>query len=153
MGLEHTEKDKKGADHHACTSLTRLAMHNNDWLLRELLLFVFKVILVLMDFVRKFVILFHSLQKKRCIQAESEDFLQVGDVVIEERKLADRETLDRVLGVLVTGFDTQVVNLYHVTVVFVKEFYDIGLPVSVETLEAFSWETACYDSIRDIGQI
>ena len=153
MGLEHTEKDKERADHHARASLTRLAMHDNDRLLRKLLLFILKVILVLMDLVRKFVILFHSLQKERCIHAESEDFLQVSDVVIEEREFADREALDRVLRVLVASFGAQVVDLDHVAVVFVEEFYDIGLFVPVETLEAFSWETAGDDTIRDIGQI
>ena len=153
VGLEHTEKDKEGANHHACAPLTSLAMHDDNRLLWQLLLFVLKVILVLMDLVRKFVVLFHSLQKERCIHAESEDFLQVGDVVVEERELADREALDRVLGVLVASFGAQVIDLDHVAVVFIEEFYNVCLLVSVEALEAFSWETAGDDTIRDIGQI
>ena len=39
-------------------------------------------------------VLLHSLQEKGCIHAESEYFLQVSHVVVQEGELANRKLLD-----------------------------------------------------------
>ena len=93
MRLEHAEEDEERADHHACATLARLTVDHNDRLRREIFPLVINVKLVsfarLLFLLLELVILLHSLQKEGCIHAESEDFLQIGDIVVEEGELAD----------------------------------------------------------------
>ena len=101
MRLEHAEEDKERADHHACATLARLAVDHDDWLGWEIFALVINVKLVscarIFFLLLELVILLHSLQKECCIHAKSEDFLQIGDIVVEEGELADGERFDRVL--------------------------------------------------------
>ena len=81
VGFKRAQEDKQGAYHHACATFSGLAVHDDDWLLDDLV----SAVVVLL------VVLLHSLQEEGSVQAESEHFLQIGDIVIEEGELARRE--------------------------------------------------------------
>ena len=143
VGLKHAQEDKQRADHHARATLACLAVHDNHWLIEGLI----NVVIVFL------VVLLHSLQEEGSVQAESEHFLQIGDIVIQEGELAcgkGRHSLGRVA---VASLDAQVVYLDHITVVLLEELHNVRLPVPVHALKASGGEAARNDAIRDVGQI
>ncbi len=81
VGLEHTQEDEQGADHHASSALACLAVDDNDGKL---------LIHVIFEGIRS-VILLHSLQEQGRIHTKSEYFLQIGHIVVQERKSTDGE--------------------------------------------------------------
>ena len=118
-------------------------MNNNDWCL----------FVLLRSLVGRLMILLHSLQEQGCIHTESEDFLQIGHIVIQEGESADWEWAHRFLEVVILWFSAQVVNLDHIIVMCLQEVHYVRLPVPVQSLKSFSWETARYNSICNVGQI
>ena len=144
MGFEHAKEDEQGTDHHASAAFSRLAMDDND---RSL------IILLPFTLVCRLVILLHPLQEQSCIHTESEDFLKIGHIMIQEGESTDAKWAHRLLEVVILGLGAQVVNLDHIIVMSLQEVYDVRLPVPVQSLESFSWKTARNDSICDVSQI
>ena len=83
VSFEHAKEDEQGTDHHASTAFSRLTMDDND-----------RRLIILIPFFPSFtcvgrpVILLHLLQEQGCIHTESEDFLQIGHIVIQEGESA-----------------------------------------------------------------
>ena len=84
--FEHAKEDEQGADHHASAAFSRLTMDDND-----------RRLIILIPVFKSFtcvgcsVILLHLLQEQGCIHTESEDFLQIGHIVIQEGESTDGE--------------------------------------------------------------
>ena len=97
--------------------------------------------------------LLHTLQEKCGIHAEGKDFLQISNIVVQERELADWKRIHWFLWVLVPDFGAKIVDLDHGAVVILQKVDYVGLFISVETLKTFRWESTRNYTIGNIGQI
>lgn len=72
--------------------------------------------------------------------------------MVKKRKPADA-TAHAFCRILVSWLGTQVVDLYHISMVLLQKLHDISSAVAVESFRAFCWEATGDDSIRDVSHV
>lgn len=98
-------------------------------------------------------LLLHALNEKEHIKADLEDGARGADVVVAESEIAQTEVWNRLLLVLATIFNAQVVNLDEAAVALLEELTNFLATITQVPLETFGREAHRDDLVGDVGQV
>lgn len=98
-------------------------------------------------------LLLHALNEKEHIKADLEDGARGADVVVAESEIAQTEVWNRLLLVLATIFNAQVINLDEAAVALLEELTNFLATITQVPLETFGREAHRDDLVGDVGQV